>query len=53
VAAPILTDWSATRSEVIETADHFLVGHTRHVAQAVTAWLVETIAGSPSGPSSA
>lgn len=53
VAAPILADWPVTQLEVIETADHFLVGHTRHVARAVTAWLIETVAGSPSDPSSA
>ncbi len=32
-------DWSDVEIEVIESADHFLAGHTTAVAERATAWL--------------
>jgi alpha/beta superfamily hydrolase len=37
--APIVEDWAAATVEVIDGADHFLVGHAATVADRATAWL--------------
>jgi alpha/beta superfamily hydrolase len=36
---PIVAGWPACEHRVVEMADHSLVGHTRNVADVVTAWL--------------
>ena len=36
---PIVATWPTADLEVIESADHFLAGHTRDVAERVVAWL--------------
>jgi alpha/beta superfamily hydrolase len=36
---PIVAGWASCEHRVIEMADHSLVGHTRNVADVVTAWL--------------
>ena len=37
--APIVADWADTTVEVIDGADHFLVGHAATAADRATAWL--------------
>lgn len=37
--APIVSGWSGATFEVVESADHFLAGHTAAVAQRVADWL--------------
>ena len=39
LTAPIVATWPAASLQVIESADHFLAGHTRDVADRVVAWL--------------
>jgi hypothetical protein len=36
---PIVAGWASCEHRMIEMADHSLVGHTRNVAELVTAWL--------------
>ena len=36
---PIVAGWASCEHRVIEMADHSLVGHTRNVAELVTAWI--------------
>lgn len=36
---PVAADWRDCDVEVVESADHFLVGHARTVAEAAGAWL--------------
>lgn len=35
----IVSKWSSAEHEIVESADHFLAGHTASVAQRVTSWL--------------
>lgn len=39
VTEPIVSTWSSTEHQVVESADHFLAGHTASVAERVTGWL--------------
>ena len=39
VAAPIVTGWPQAELESVESADHFLAGHTATVASRAVAWL--------------
>ena len=39
--ASIVDDWPSARMTVVESADHFLAGHTRAVGALVCDWLVE------------
>jgi uncharacterized protein len=36
---PIVTEWSDVEFDVVESADHFLAGHTTAVTKQVIAWL--------------
>ncbi len=36
---PIVAGWASCEHRVIEMADHSLVGHTRNIAELVTAWI--------------
>jgi pimeloyl-ACP methyl ester carboxylesterase len=38
-ATRIAADWASVEVEVIEGADHFLAGHTGHVAARTIEWL--------------
>ena len=40
-AAPIVTEWNNTRTEVIKGADHFLVGRTDRAVELCLAYLRE------------
>lgn len=43
-AAPIIAGWPDASFEVVEGADHFLVGRTRAVAERTVTWLAARIA---------
>lgn len=40
---PVVERWDHTTFEVIESADHFLAGHTAEAADRVCAWLAEQL----------
>ncbi len=41
VARDTVRDWTATTLDIVESADHFLNGHTLSVARRVGDWLIE------------
>lgn len=43
-ASAIVAGWEQATFEVVESADHFLVGHTATVAARATTWLTERLA---------